>query len=230
MTYNRCVGTRYCSNNCPYKVRRFNFFDYNKRPLDMLKGPFYTTPLTHSTEGQWDMLRWLKSQEYSSRPAEEWELLKLAKNPDVTVRMRGVMEKCTYCTQRIQQAEIAAKVKARDSGNIEVPEGTFKTACQQACPAEAIAFGNLNDPNSKVSRLKTQQRNYSLLDFLGTKPRTTYLARVRNPNPLMPDYQPLPATWREYAKQHGDPRERLEEESKHGGETSAATDAKEGGK
>ena len=135
------------------------------------------------------------------------------------------MEKCTYCTQRIQQAEIAAKVKARDSGNIVVPEGTFKTACQQSCPAEAIAFGNLNDPNSQVSRLKAQQRNYSLLDFLGTKPRTTYLARVRNPNPLMPDYQPLPATWTEYAKQHGDPRERLEEEHKH---SEGAANAHEG--
>ena len=228
MTYNRCVGTRYCSNNCPYKVRRFNFFDYNKRPLDQLKGPFYTTPLTHSTDGEWDVLRWLKSQEASPRPADEWELLKLAKNPDVTVRMRGVMEKCTYCVQRIQQAEIAAKVKARDSGNIEVPEGTFKTACQQACPAEAIAFGNLNDANSQVSRLKAQQRNYSLLDFLGTKPRTTYLARVRNPNPLMPDYQPLPATWEEYAKHHGDLRERLEEEARHGEGAPAAHEAKEG--
>jgi molybdopterin-containing oxidoreductase family iron-sulfur binding subunit len=228
MTYNRCVGTRYCSNNCPYKVRRFNFFDYNKRPLDQLKGPFYSTPLTHSTDGQWDMIRWLKDQDYSLRPAEEWELLKLVKNPDVTVRMRGVMEKCTYCIQRIQQAEIAAKVKARDSGNIEVPEGTIKTACQQACPAEAIAFGNLNDPNSRVSRLKTQQRNYSLLDFLGTKPRTTYLSRVRNPNPRMPDYQPLPATWEEYAKQHGDPRERLGEEGKPSAGTSAAEETKEG--
>ncbi len=220
MAYNRCVGTRYCSNNCPYKVRRFNFFDYNKRPLDQLKGPFYTTPLLHSTDGQWDMIRWLKNQESSPRPAEEWELLKLAKNPDVTVRMRGVMEKCTYCTQRIQQAEIAQKVKARDSGNIEVPEGTFKTACQQACPAEAIVFGNLKDENSRVSRLKAQQRNYKLLDFLSTKPRTTYLARVRNPNPRMPDYRPLPATWEEYEKHHGDPRERLGEEEKHGQEGS----------
>jgi molybdopterin-containing oxidoreductase family iron-sulfur binding subunit len=228
MTYNRCVGTRYCSNNCPYKVRRFNFFDYNKRPLDELKGPFYTTPLLHSTDGHWDMLRWLKSQEASPRPAEEWELLKLAKNPDVTVRMRGVMEKCTYCTQRIQQAEIAQKVKARDSGNIEVPEGTFKTACQQACPAEAIVFGNLKDESSRVSRLKAQQRNYSLLDFLGTKPRTTYLARVRNPNPLMPDYQTLPASWEEYSKQHGDPRERLGEAGKSGEGTPAADGAKEG--
>ena len=198
MAYNRCVGTRYCSNNCPYKVRRFNFFDYNKRPLDQLKGPFYSTPLTHSTDGKWDMLRWLKNQDYSIRPAEEWELLKLVKNPDVTVRMRGVMEKCTYCIQRIEQAEIAAKVKARDSGNIEVPEGTIKTACQQACPAEAIVFGNLNDQNSRVSQLKAQERNYTLLDFLGTKPRTTYLARVRNPNPHMPDYHALPASWQEY--------------------------------
>ena len=111
-----------------------------------------------------------------------------------------------------------------------MPEGTFKTACQQACPAEAIAFGNLNDPNSRVSQLKQQQRNYSLLDFLGTKPRTTYLARVRNPNPLMPDYQPLPATWEEYAKRHGDPRERLEEEGKHGEGTPASPEVKEGAK
>jgi len=209
MTYNRCVGTRYCSNNCPYKVRRFNFFDYNKRPLDQLKGPFYSTPLTHSTDGQWDMFRWLKNQDYTLRPAEEWELLKLAKNPDVTVRMRGVMEKCTYCVQRIQQAEIAAKVKARDSGNIQVPEGAIKTACQQACPAEAIVFGNLKDESSRVSRLKTQPRNYSLLDFLGTKPRTTYLARVRNPNSHMPDYHPLPMSWQEYSKRNGDPLERV---------------------
>jgi molybdopterin-containing oxidoreductase family iron-sulfur binding subunit len=212
MTYNRCVGTRYCSNNCPYKVRRFNFLDYNKRPLDQLKGPFYSTPLTHSTDGKYDMLIWLKNQDYSMRPPEEWELLKLVKNPDVTVRMRGVMEKCTYCIQRIQQAEIAAKVKARDSGNIEVPEGTIKTACQQACPAEAIVLGNLNDESSRVSRLKAQQRNYTLLDFLSTKPRTTYLARVRNPNPRMPDYQPLPASWEEYEKHNGNPLLHLEEE------------------
>jgi molybdopterin-containing oxidoreductase family iron-sulfur binding subunit len=224
MTYNRCVGTRYCSNNCPYKVRRFNFFDYNKRPLDQLKGPFYSTPLTHSTDGKYDMVLWLKNQDYSLRPPEEWELLKLVKNPDVTVRMRGVMEKCTYCVQRIQQAEIAQKVKARDSGNIEVPEGTIKTACQQACPAEAIVFGNLRDPNSRVSRLKAQQRDYKLLDFLGTKPRTTYLARVRNPNPLMPDYRALPSSWEEYEKRNGNPLLHLEEE----GESSEVA-PKEGG-
>ena len=188
MVYNRCVGTRYCSNNCPYKVRRFNFLDYNRRPLDQLKGPFYSTPLTHSTDGQWDLLRWVRDKDLGTRPAEEWELLKLVKNPDVSVRMRGVMEKCTYCIQRIQQAEIAQKIKARASGAIEVPDGVIQTACQQACPAEAIVFGNLNDPNSRVSQLKAQARNYSLLDVLGTRPRTTYLGRVRNPNPGMPDY------------------------------------------
>jgi MoCo/4Fe-4S cofactor protein with predicted Tat translocation signal len=211
MTYNRCVGTRYCSNNCPYKVRRFNFLDYNKRPLDQLKGPFYSTPLTHSTDGKYDMLLWLKNQEYTLRPAEEWELLKLAKNPDVTVRMRGVMEKCTFCIQRIQQAEIAQKVKARDSGTIEVPEGTIKTACQQACPAQAIVFGNLRDEKSRVVQLKRQQRNYMLLDFLGTKPRLTYLARVRNPNPRMPDYRPLPASTKEYEQRRGGPKPHVEE-------------------
>ena len=216
MTYNRCVGTRYCSNNCPYKVRRFNFFYYNTRPLDQLKGPFYATPLTHSTDGKYDMVLWLKNQDYSLRPAEEWDLLKLAKNPDVTVRMRGVMEKCTYCIQRIQQAEIAQKVKARDSGNIEVPEGTIKTACQQACPAEAIVFGNMKHPNSRVSRLKAQQRDYKLLDFLGTKPRTTYLARVRNPNPRMPDYRVLPASWEDYEKRNGNPLLHLEEQGEAG--------------
>jgi molybdopterin-containing oxidoreductase family iron-sulfur binding subunit len=141
-------------------------------------------------------------------------LLKLAKNPDVTVRMRGVMEKCTYCVQRIQQAEIAQKVKARDSGNIEVPEGTIKTACQQVCPAEAIVFGNLDDPHSRVSQLKAQQRDYKLLEFLGTKPRTTYLARVRNPNPRMPDYYPLPFSWQEYEKDHGSPLQHAEEGAK----------------
>jgi molybdopterin-containing oxidoreductase family iron-sulfur binding subunit len=227
MTYNRCVGTRYCSNNCPYKVRRFNFFDYNKRPLDQLKGPFYSTPLTHSTDGHYDMLLWLKNQDYNMRPAEEWELLKLAKNPDVTVRMRGVMEKCTFCIQRIQQAEIAQKVKARDSGNIEVPDGTIRTACQQACPAEAIVFGNLKDEHSRVSVLKKQQRDYSLLDFLGTKPRTTYLAGVRNPNPRMPDYRARPASWVEYEKRNGSPIEHLESKDRSAAGEGHAAETKE---
>lgn len=185
MVYNRCVGTRYCSNNCPYKIRRFNYFDYNKRPLDrLLAGPL------------------------AKRPQADLDLVKLAKNPDVTVRMRGVMEKCTFCIQRIESAKISQKVKAGASGEVRVPEGTFTTACAQACPAEAIVFGNIADPNSRVSRLKQQQRDYSVLEFLATRPRVTYLAKVRNPNPKMPDYYPTPLTFQEYsAKMGGNPLE-----------------------
>jgi molybdopterin-containing oxidoreductase family iron-sulfur binding subunit len=191
MAYNRCIGTRYCSNNCPYKVRHFNFLDYNKRPLTELKGPIYSTTLTHKTDGQWDLLRWWKDPNSGMRTEEEWDLIKLSKNPDVTVRMRGVMEKCTYCTQRIEQAKIAQKAKAGGSGDVRLSEaaGTVpKTACQQACPAGAIMFGDVSDANSSVSKLKLLPQNYSVLGDLLTKPRTTYLARIRNPNPAMPDY------------------------------------------
>ena len=208
MVYNRCVGTRFCSNNCPYKVRRFNYFDYNRRPI----GPaLYKDPITSFTDGEWELKRWFKDPSRGSIPADQWDLLKLVKNPDVTVRMRGVMEKCTFCVQRIEQAKIAQKVKAGDSGDIQVPDGTFKTACQQACPADAIVFGNLIDPNSRVSQLKKQDRDYAVLGFLDARPRTTYLARIRNPNPSMPDphkYNERPGALNEYIQGGGvDPME-----------------------
>jgi len=142
MVYNRCVGTRYCSNNCPYKVRRFNFLLYQD----------WTT-----------------------------ETFKMMRNPEVTVRSRGVMEKCTYCVQRISRARIDAKNQGR-----EMKDGDVVTACEAACPAQAIVFGDVNDPGSRVSKLKAGARSYSLLTGLQTKPRTTYLAAVRNPNPEMP--------------------------------------------
>jgi MoCo/4Fe-4S cofactor protein with predicted Tat translocation signal len=215
MVYNRCVGTRYCSNNCPYKVRRFNYLDYNKRPLTELKGPFYASPLIHRTRGEWDLLRWWKDQDSGMRDEDEWDLIRMLKNPDVTVRMRGVMEKCTFCVQRIEGAKIAQKVKAGASGDVVVPDGTIKTACQQACPAEAIVFGNIADPNSRVSKLKAQERNYSVLDFLATKPRTTYLARVRNPNPAMPDYREWPLSFEEFESKNRNPFEHAEPEHGH---------------
>ncbi|MEY2466008.1 MAG: hypothetical protein QOD03_529, partial [Verrucomicrobiota bacterium] len=216
MVYNRCVGTRYCSNNCPYKVRRFNFLDYNKRSLKELKGPFY--PPFFAKGAFRKFVAEPQDPTAGMREEDEWDLIKMMKNPDVTVRMRGVMEKCTFCVQRIQQSEITQKVKAGESGNVTVPDGaeskdptSLKTACQQACPAGAIVFGNIADPESKVSKLKEQERNYSVLNFLLTKPRTTYLARLRNPNPAMPDYYESPLTLEEYESQHGSPFEKHEE-------------------
>jgi molybdopterin-containing oxidoreductase family iron-sulfur binding subunit len=179
MAYNRCIGTRYCANNCPYKVRRFNFFDFNKRATDAL----YMGPLGHQSEMP--------------------ELVKMVKNPDVTVRMRGVMEKCTYCVQRVQQAKIAQKRKAGASGDVEIPDGTIKTACQQVCAVDGIVFGNIKDENSAVSKLKAQERDYAVLGYLNVRPRTTYLGKLRNPNPLMPDYNSLPLSRIEYNKKNG---------------------------
>jgi len=204
MVYNRCVGTRYCSNNCPYKARRFNFFDYNRRNLDEL----YQSPIVKQTEGEWELARWFKDPSKGSKSKEEWDLLKMVKNPDVTVRMRGVMEKCTYCIQRIEQAKIAQKVAARATDDVEVPDGTIKTACQQACPSGSIIFGNIKDPESEVSKAKQSLRDYVIMEHLYTRPRTTYLARLRNPNPAMPDYYDKTEAYREWEKDqhhgHGD--------------------------
>ncbi len=142
MTYNRCIGTRYCSNNCPYKVRRFNFYDYNKD--------------------------------------KHLPVLTLLANPNVTVRQRGVMEKCNYCIQRVNRARMHAEKEGR-----RVRDGEVVTACQQACPTEALVFGDLNDPTSRAAKMRREPLEYPLLGELNTRPRTTYLAKLTNPNPAI---------------------------------------------
>jgi molybdopterin-containing oxidoreductase family iron-sulfur binding subunit len=140
--------------------------------------------------------------------APQWpEPLALQHNPDVAVRPGGVMEKCTFCIQRIQQAKIAQKDKAGATGDVIVPTDSFTTACAQACPAGAIVFGNLKDPESRVSKLKKQDRDYTVLEMLLTKPRLTYLARVRNPNTDMPDYLETPLSVQEYEQKLGETME-----------------------
>jgi molybdopterin-containing oxidoreductase family iron-sulfur binding subunit len=207
--YNRCIGTRYCANACPYKVRRFNWFDFNKRRLDELRVP---TPFA--------------SGGANLTGTGVPETLKMQKNPDVTVRMRGVMEKCTYCVQRIERGKYGAKIAAAEVaqgrrgieadanfkpadggayssgykkpknpraagydldalGRVTVPDGVVVTACAAACPTQAITFGNTLDPSSKVARQKARESEYLLLGELNTKPRTSYLPRVRNLNPEM---------------------------------------------
>jgi molybdopterin-containing oxidoreductase family iron-sulfur binding subunit len=190
MVYNRCIGTRYCANNCPFKVRRFNFFDYNKRnPLvqkSLLGGKFNNLYFGPAGERQ------------------DTELSKLQKNPNVSVRMRGVIEKCTYCIQRIENARIEARAQGRrnkrhatgasdenlkiENSDIAIAKDAVKTACQESCPAEAIAFGNVA-PGSKDTvngkAWKANSRSYELLGYLSVRARTTYLARIKNPNPAL---------------------------------------------
>ena len=190
MAYNRCIGTRYCANNCPYKVRRFNFFDYNQRALDKL----YWGPLA---------------------PKGTEETIKLQKNPNVTVRMRGVMEKCTFCVQRIEDAKITARVRARDSADLKIPKGTLKTACQQACPAEAIVFGDLLDESSEVTQQRALPQNYSLLEYLNVRPRLTYLGRIRNPNPAMPGAKTSYNTPHGHGESHAETTHTNQESSSH---------------
>jgi molybdopterin-containing oxidoreductase family iron-sulfur binding subunit len=161
MAYNRCVGTRYCGNNCPYKVRRFNYLDFS-----------------HSGNLHVD-------EESKSRS----RLLSMQLNPDVSIRYRGVMEKCTYCVQRIQEAKITATRNKEDPNALveKIVDGEVVApvtpACAQTCPTQAITFGNLNDPDSRVSKLKLADRNYDMLNELNVRPRTSYLAKLRNPNP-----------------------------------------------
>jgi len=176
MVYNRCIGTRYCMNNCPFKVRRFNFFDYTQRPIGKKKIAGFSV-----------------YQEYLGPLTEKRapDTMKLQKNPNVTVRMRGVMEKCTYCVQRIEEAKIAAHVRAGASDKTLIPRDSFTSACAQACPTEAIVFGDTADPETRVSKIKAENRNYRLLEYLNVKTRTSYLARIRNPNPKMPDAQEI---------------------------------------
>ena len=176
MVYNRCIGTRYCSNNCPYKVRRFNYFDFHSKSVRQdVANPWLNIPDTQQA-------------------AVVSEIKAMVFNPDVTVRMRGVMEKCTYCTQRIQRAKIQRKndwvqnlegaYGKDDAVTKTVPDGTIVTACQDACPTNCITFGDLNDPHSKVSQIQTNnQRAYSVLEELNSRPRTQHLAKLRNPHP-----------------------------------------------
>ena len=188
MVYNRCIGTRYCSNNCPYKVRRFNYFDYHAR------NPRGTgIPGIQAKPWLGDGKNPLSAFPDQQQLDKVNEIKRMTFNPDVTVRMRGVMEKCTYCTQRIAQAKIDTKI-AFNQGKAEsfiVPDGTIQTACQQVCPTQAIVFGDLNDPKSKVSQLQKNDRSYGILTELNTRPRTKYMAKIRNPqSPSQTDATP----------------------------------------
>ncbi|MFT3686524.1 MAG: 4Fe-4S dicluster domain-containing protein [Phycisphaerales bacterium] len=185
MVYNRCIGTRYCANNCPYKVRRFNFFDYGVTKLNGGLDPAVaeSTPAVLKNN--------LPSNQHLIPPRLRHkldEIQKLQKNPNVTVRSRGVMEKCTYCLQRTNEAKIEMKLRATKEGRVYdlaaegIPDGFVQAACQQACPTNAIHFGDILDPKSKVKQMRDHTRSYMLLGYLDTRPRTTHMIHVGNPN------------------------------------------------
>ena len=178
-------------------MRRFNFFDYNQRDtLGHVKGHPFTGLYA------WNL----------TAPKGAEDTTKMSKNPNVTVRMRGVMEKCTFCVQRIQEAKIATKVAVRDSGDVRIPADAFKMACAQACPADAITFGDLNNPDSSVSKLKKSERGYRLLEYLNIHARVTYLARIRNPNMKMPGAEKIGAAMK---SAHGHKKTEHETGGKH---------------
>ncbi len=202
MTYNRCIGTRYCANNCPYKVRRFNYFDYNKRRITQAEilpgfktGNLYLGPLGAVNDDR---------------------MIEMQKNPNVTVRMRGVIEKCTFCVQRLEEAKIDHKVRNAGTADVVIPRDSVKTACQQACPTQAIAFGNIADAESAVSKARSEPRAYVLLKYLNVNPRVSYLARLKNPNPAMPDAAGVGAFNVGGHHGHGDGVHDAHEETAHG--------------
>ncbi len=190
IAYNRCIGTRYCANNCPYKVRRFNFFDYAPAKFNGGLNPNYASKAIadkfEETAGQ---DRTFNQNLIPPRLRKKLdEISKMKFNPDVTVRSRGVIEKCTYCIQRVNAARQDVKIQGIWSEKDQVgpiPDGFFEVACQQACPTDAIAFGDILDPNSRVSKERDSHRTYALLGYLNTRPRTTHMMRVRNPNPAI---------------------------------------------
>ncbi len=182
MAYNRCIGTRYCANNCPYKVRRFNFFDY---AVTKYNGAFLGSEAVFGDEGI-DQKKFNKNLIPPRLREKLDEISKMKNNPDVTVRSRGVMEKCTYCIQRVNAARQESKVKGHWTESAPIPDGFFQVACQQACPSDSIVFGDILDESSEVHASRMSERSYMLLGYLNTRPRTSHMLRVRNPNePLL---------------------------------------------
>lgn len=224
MAYNRCIGTRYCANNCPYKVRRFNFFEYG---IAKFRGGLDEDYVPESmSEGINEAMREDRTFNQNFIPPrlreKVDEIERMQKNPDVTIRSRGVMEKCSYCIQRINKARQEVKVKGlwnQPDQTGPIPDGFFQAACQQACPSDSIVFGDVLDPNSRVSAARASGRTYMLLGYLNTRPRTTYAMRVRNPNPAIrvyDEHDPL---------DHGGHDDKHDDGSHEGGHASAFIDS-----